>query len=325
MGILARYAFSIGAAAALLAGCGGMQRQTGASGTLPALTGPQHIVVDPDYKVSSGLLYVALFNPGSSSNKVQVYNTKAKDPTPIASITDGVEEPQSVCLDGEGILYVVNGPGWVSEYSLGKTKPFQTITQGIDGPAFCAVDGSGNLWVTNVNGPNVVEYLKGSTVPHTTITKGIIYPVGIAIDHGGNMYVANRELNGTTNVQVYPQGSKSPSRTITDGITWPVGIAVDANATLYVTNTVSPGSVQEFRAGQSYPYRAITKEMNGPTAVTFAPSGRMYLTNTETQGGSGPAPAILEYRPGWITPTKKMITNGLAFPLGTAYYPALLP
>lgn len=320
-----RYALSICAVAAFLAGCGGSQSPISAPGAMPSLTDASHIIVDPGYKVSSGLLYVALSGPRSPSNKVQIYNTRAKNPTPIASITEGVEEPESVCLDGDGTLYVVNGPGWVSEYALGKTRPFQTITQGINLPAFCAVDGSGNLWVTNIDGPDVVEYLKGAATPHTTITEGIIYPVGIAIDHAGNMYVANHELNGTTNVQVYPQGSKSPSRTITDGIKWPIGIAVDANATLYVTNFAPPGSVQEYRAGHSHPYRAITKEMNGPSAVTFAPSGRMYLTNTETQGGSGPAPAILEFRSGSIKPSKKMITDGLAFPVGSAYYPALLP
>jgi hypothetical protein len=322
---LSRHALSICVAAAFLAGCGGSQPPIGAPGAIRTLTDPRRITVDPGYKVSPGLLYVALFQVEPPYDKVLIYNTKAKNPTPIASITDGVSQPQSVCIDGSGTLYVVNGLGWISEYALGKTKPFQTITQGLNGPAFCTIDSSGNLWVTNIDGPNAVEYLKGSTTPHTAITKGMVYPIGIAIDHAGNMYVANSELNGTTNVQVYPQGRKSPSRTITDGVTWPVGIAVDVNATLYVTNFAPPGSVQEYRAGKSHPYRAITKEMNGPSAVTFAPNGRMYLTNTETQGGSGPAPAILEYRPGSITPSKKMITNGLGFPLGTAYYPPLLP
>ena len=319
---MARYALSIGAGA-VLAACTGLQWQPKASDALPTVVDPLNARVDVDYKVSPGLLYVALFNPGSESDKVQVYNTKVKDPRPIASITNGISEPQSACIDGDGTLYVVNGPGWISEYALGKTKPFQVITEGIAQPAFCTIDGSGNLWVTNLATPDVVEYLKGLTTPYKMITKGVTYPVGIAIDHSGNLYVANNE--NPVNVQVYSPNSKSPSRTITDGLVDPIDVAVDAEARLYVTNFDPPGSVQEYRAGQNHPYRAITKEMNGPSGITIDPEGRMYLTNTNTQGGSGPAPAILEFRHGSLDPSKKMITKGLAFPLGTAYYPALLP
>jgi hypothetical protein len=281
--------------------------------------------VNPGYKFSAGLLYVALYDPQPPSDRVLIYNTKRHDPSPIAAITDGVSQPQSVCIDGNGTLYVMNqatGSGWVSEYAPGKTKPFTMITQGISGPAFCAIDRRGNLWVTNLNIPDVVEYLKGSTSPHATITNGITYPIGIAIDHFGNLYVANH--GNTPNVQVYSPKSKSPSRTITDGVSWPVGIAVDANATLYVTN-LSPGYIQEFRVGRSHPYRAIRDEMNGPAAASFGKNGWMYVTNVGVQSGSGPAPAILEFPPGSVTPAKKDVTVGLYDPLGTTYYPPLLP
>jgi hypothetical protein len=78
------YALSTSVAVAFLAGCGASQRPIGASRVLPGLSDARHFTVDPGYKVSAGLLYVALYNPGSASNKVQIYNTGAKDPAPIA-------------------------------------------------------------------------------------------------------------------------------------------------------------------------------------------------------------------------------------------------
>jgi hypothetical protein len=317
------YALSCCVAAALLAGCGGSQ-------TAFSPSGPMQVpdAVDPVYKVSSGLLYVALGNIDPPYDQVNVYNTRDKNPSPLAIITNGVSYPQDACTDSSGTLYVTNqgrGAGWISEYPLGKTKPSATITNGINGPGYCAIDSDGNLWVTNVYTPDVVEYEKGSTSPYTTITKGIIYPIGIAIDHFGDVYVANHDGPSGTNVVVYSPKRKSPTRTITDGVEWPGGIGVDAKATLFVTN-YTPGNVEEYRTGQNHPYREITKEMDGPVAVSFAKSGWMYVANVGAQsGGSGPPHTILEFPPGSITPAKKEVRKDLYLPVGTANYPPLLP
>lgn len=294
------------------------------SGTSPDI---QKSTSGSRYKVSKHLLYVALDDVEPPYDQVNIYDAKEDDPPVLAAITDGVSEPGDVCIDAHGTLYVTNqgsGAGWISVYALGSLRPSRKITDGLDGPAFCAIDHHGNLWVTNLFVPDVVEYHKGSSVPIATITNGITYPVGIAIDHAGNIYVANHDVYSTTNVEVYPSGAKSPSRTITDGVLWPVGIAVDAAATLYVTNAI-PGNVEEYRAGRSRPYREITDDMNGPTAVTFAKNGWAYITNTGVVTQSGPAPVILEFPPGSLKPSGNEISSGLDQPLGTAFYPPLLP
>lgn len=277
------------------------------------------------YKASKHLLYVALSDERPPYDQVNVYDAQQNDPPVLAAITDGVSVPADACIDGEGTLYVTNegtSAGWVSVYALGSSAPSREITDGIDGPAFCAIDNRGNLWVTNLFAPDVVEYEKGSSVPRATITEGINYPTGIAFDHLGTMYVANR--GSPTNVEVYRKGSTSPGRTITDGVLWPIGIAVDAEATLYVTN-LTPGNIEEYRVGRSHPYREITNEMNGPTAITLAKNGWAYISNTGVISESGPAPVILEFSPGSLKPSSKEISSGLDQPLGTAYYPPLLP
>jgi sugar lactone lactonase YvrE len=338
-----RYALCNCAAAALLAACGGSQPPIAAPGSLDKITQnrsvgllypsgmglAQKASANPQYKAASPLMFVVNFITSSGLGNVVVYDPKTNDPKPLAAITTGIDEPNGDCVDASGTLYVGNDPGssgWISEYAADKTKPFKTITDGLDGPALCTTDGQGNLWVTNNGGAaNVTEYLKGSTKPHTTITKGLIYPIGIAIDHGGNLYVGNHVLYGTTNVQVYPPGKKSPIRTITDGVVWPTGIAVDAKGTLYVANGASPCDVEEYRPGQDHPFRAITDQIAGPTGLSFGKNGWLYVTNSGIQGCSGPSPVILEFRPGSIKPSGKMISKDLHAPIGNAYFPPLPP
>jgi hypothetical protein len=331
-------------AAAMLAGCSGPQPSTSAPGSFDKVTQsrsvgllyasalrlPQRASAKPQYKAASPLMFVVNFITNSGVGNVVVYDPATNDPNPIAVITSGINQPNGDCVDASGTLYVGNdpgsGPGWVSEYTTGKTKPFKTITDGLDGPALCTIDGQGNLWVTNNGGAaNVTEYLKGSTKPHMTITKGLTYPIGIAIDPDGNLYVGNHVLYGTTNVQVYPPGSKSPTRTITDGVVWPTGVTVDAKDTLYVANDNPPCNVEEYRAGQNHPYRAITDEIDGPTGLSVGKNGWLYVSNEGTQGCSGPWPALLEFRPGSVKPSGKMISKDLQTPVGNAHFPPLLP
>lgn len=269
------------------------------------------------YSYSFPLLYVANWSPST----VQVYDARSNNPSPIATISDGIDFPTGDCIDAAGTLYVANEPagglGSISEYAAGKTKPFQMITEGINSPVFCTIDGEGNLWVTNIGAGNVTQYLKGSTKPHAVITNGLSSPNGLAIDNSGSLYVANGPSDTTINVQVYAHGSKSPTRTITDGVTSPVGITVDGKGTLYITN-IDENNVEEYPAGKSHPDQAITENMNAPAGVTVNKKGRLYVSNYVNN-------VIVEFAPGSITPSKRTITKELYTPEGSAYYPPLIP
>jgi len=327
---LCHNALCISIAAALLAACGGAQPPIGAPGAIPQSRAiARHIQrggswMLPEakslrYKTTAPLLYVT--NIDASYPNVRVYRAKAKDPAPLATISDGVNIPFGACIDGNGTLYVTNeppsGPGWVSEYPVGKTTPSKIITDGVNTPGFCAIDGEGNLWLTNIGGPNVTEYLPGSKKPHTVITAGLAYPIGIAIDHSGNLYVGNGFGASQQNVQVYAPGSKSPLRTITNGITSPCGLAVDSNGTLYVANEFQ-SDIAEYRAGQSVPFQTITQGISHVAGVTVDKKGTLYVANI---GGN----TVVEYALGSLKPLKRQISKGLYNPAGIAHYPALLP
>jgi sugar lactone lactonase YvrE len=326
--IFGRPALGLSVAAAFLAGCGAPQAPLAAPGSTPlqaqaraasaAATIPvlRPALESLGHKATAPLLYVS--NDGEAHN-VTVYRADSKDPNPIETISDDLDFPAGICLDGQGTRYVVDVDGWVAEYPAGKTKPSKIITKGINTPAFCAIDSKGNLWVTNISGPNVTEYLPGSTKPHAVIAKGLTYPDGIAIDHSGNMYVGNGGYNGfgPYSVIVYAHGSKSPSRTITDGVTAPVGVAVDAHGTLYVANDATD-NVEEYRSGQNKPYQTITDDMDIPVGLTVNQQGWLYVVNMGSM-------VVLEFAPGSITPSNRQISKGLYHPEGTAYSPPLLP
>lgn len=325
-----RHALTSYAAAAILAGCGGSQPPIAAPGATqqtfaiathaaPRSSALKPGAQTPGYKATAPLLYATNLLNSKNWEGVTVYRAEAKDPAPLATISDGLDTPVGVCIDGRGTLYVTNEPpsgGWVSEYALGKTTPSRLITDGMNGPAYCAIDGKGNLWVANAYAPDVTEYLKGSKKPQIIITKGLVLPVGVAFDRSGNLYVGN-DSSSEQDVQVYSPGSKSPSRTITNGVTSPRGLAVDSNGTLYVTN-LNQNDVAEYRSGQDDPFQVITKAMDRPADVTVDKKGSLYVSNI---GNS----TVVEFALGSLMPLKRMISKGLFEPNGVAYYPALLP
>lgn len=323
----ARFALTTGAAA-LFAGCGGPQPPIGWPGAMPQSRAVvQHANRGRSWMLpkakNKALLYVVNINV--AYNDITIYHAKAKDPSPIGTINDGLFEPTADCVGRDGTLYVTNEPGsglgWVSVYPAGQTRPSRMITYGINIPVFCALDAHGDLWVTNLGSGSVTEYKPGSSQPKRVITNGVPDPNGIAFDGSGNMYVSNdaSDTDAVINVVVFAPGTNYPMETITDGVQSPVGIAVDSNSTLYVTNFVQ-NNIEKYHAGKRHPYEAITNGINEPNAVTVGKNGWLYVTDA-----GPPVPAIVEFSPGSLTPSIRKITKGLENPEGTAYFPPLQP
>src|SRR5579863_9579778 len=127
-----RNALSACVAVAMLSACGGSQPPIGATGAMP-----QSVTESANNAHSGPLLYVT--NDGEAHN-VTVYRADAKNPSPIATISDDLEFPAGMCVDGHGTLYVADHTGWIAEYPAGKTKPSKVITKGTDNPGYCAID-----------------------------------------------------------------------------------------------------------------------------------------------------------------------------------------
>ena len=139
-----------------------------------------------------------------ADNIVNVYDISEKqlkkNPAPIASISDSLDQPYGVALDSSGDLYVANyGNSTVTVYPRGGTKHSSTITTGLSKPLFVAIN-SDTLYVANNGNGTVTTCSTGSDSPSQTIT-GFSSPFGITLDKNGNVYVTDpgrdRRLGGS--------------------------------------------------------------------------------------------------------------------------------
>src|SRR5580692_9524056 len=92
VGALVRSTLSI-IAAALFVGCEGSQWRIGAAGVIPASGAPGRS--HNDYGTTGPLLFVTNF----LSWTVTVYHASARDPAPVATISQGLNDPAGACVD----------------------------------------------------------------------------------------------------------------------------------------------------------------------------------------------------------------------------------
>ena len=136
-------------------------------------------------------------------------------------ISNGVNGPVALLLDGAGDLFVANyGNNTTEEFAPPYTgAPTTTITsaRGMNNPYALALDGAGNLFVANVSGGTggtVTEYAAPYTgTPMTTISSGVNGPYALTLDGAGNLFVGN--ASGHTVTEYAPPYTAAPTATIT--------------------------------------------------------------------------------------------------------------
>jgi DNA-binding beta-propeller fold protein YncE len=159
-----------------------------------ALTSPQRDEAKPD-----GLLYVS---GGAHAGEVWIFKQRGTGQQPIDEITEGLDGPLGLFVDGERNLYVDNfDDGTVAVFRSGSAAPFETLTKaGV--PIAVVVSRNGTVYVAN-EGHNlkdgaVLEYPKGKTTPSRSIVAfgNHAYPFALALDSAENLYVGfNRRRN----------------------------------------------------------------------------------------------------------------------------------
>ncbi len=76
--------------------------------------------------------------------------------TPLATIANGVTNPQALIFDAAGNLFVADLPGSITEYAPPYNQVPTTIGSGVNHPQALALDSRGDLFVANGNGSNTV-------------------------------------------------------------------------------------------------------------------------------------------------------------------------
>jgi len=189
-----RHAFSSCVTAAMLAGCGGSQPPIGASDE--AVTHPSIHAFDGSSWISRDAnpnhpwLYVA----SNSNNKIDIYDVQKLRLKRIGQVTDEIDQPAGISVDGKGTLYVSEEVGRVEIYPAGLTSPTLTLSQGLTYANDAVTDADGTVYVANSGGSiaDVVVYPAGQTTPSETIASDLFSrPYGEVFDPSGDLYVAD--------------------------------------------------------------------------------------------------------------------------------------
>ena len=211
-------------------------------------------------------------------NTVWIFPGRGADPSPVGSITNGVNGPQGMYIDSRGNLYVTNpGNATVTIYSPGSSTPSLTLTKDLTVPAAVAVDSKGNIWVDNAEGSyhgSVVEFPAGSSTPSTVISG--ISPFGLALDSKGSLYVATHTYTKGNFIAVYPPGATQPTKEFGQAdLKVPAAVNVGPKGDIAVVD----GYLNKMfiYAPKTYKLRHTTYVAGARAQLTLAQNKRLYV------------------------------------------------
>ncbi len=215
----------------------------------------------------------------SGANSVTLYTSGQS--VPLATIQNGVSDPQAVVFDAAGDLFVANQPGSVTEYVPPYNQAPIATANGVNHPQSLVVDSRGNLFVANGSGSNTVTIYSApfGGPPSATISSNVNDPVSLALDSNANLFVVNAGSNTVTEYAIPYAGTPT---TISKGLNSPSSLALDVHGNLFVANLNStPNSVVEYAqpfTNASAPIATITNGINEQGSIA-ALSANLFVPN----------------------------------------------
>jgi hypothetical protein len=284
---LGRYALSVYAAIAIVAGCGVLRQPQdevpsyGMQGAVPqgAVRSPMPqgtwIPMLPSASKRAGWLSPAARVPGQPLLYVSqyyfiisccpdayvfIYPEEGNHQFPIGIIDVG-GEPWGLYVDRHRNLYVANQVGTVTVYPPGSTSPSLTYYHDLYRPLYVIVDSSGaHVFVSQAarnyqGGGTVVEYQLGSTDRYQVLQTPGIEADGMDFDRQGNLYVAYRSSDGTGSIEEFAPGT-TQGKILGMSLNQPQGVIVDKAGNIIVVETANTSigpHIDVFPPGQLTP------------------------------------------------------------------------
>src|ERR1700729_927230 len=188
---ISRYASAMGAAAGLLAACGGSQPPPGARGVIPPLIGLTPTVGSSLHLERDGaanLIYVA-----DNNSTVHIYSyPRGKR----AGTLTGFGWVASACADTKGNVFIVDsGKSAIFEYATGGTTPIEVLHDEGYTPTGWSVDpttGSvavANVYASDYTSGTIAIYDRRSAAPRLLTDPNIFEPRYCGYDASGNLYL----------------------------------------------------------------------------------------------------------------------------------------
>lgn len=266
-----------------------------------------------DFAAKGGaVIYVADYQ----NSAIEIYSQKGGNPSPLGSVTVGVNFPGRIAVDGKGTLYVTNhGNNSVTEYAKGGSAPSASLTSGIDGPNAISVDQKGNVYVGESANNTIVAFKAGSIKPTLKITS-FSQPTGLTNDAENNLYVAWTDAGNVGHVSRCPAlRSKCRDLGITIGAAGDVKL--DSGGNLVLTDQQHQ-MINIYAPGTTTPARSYDIDPHDPYAIALdAKDQTLYVADTSDE-----LVLRLKYSNGKQLGT---ITKGLTTTFGVAASPAQKP
>ena len=238
-----------------------------------------------------------------------MYDPTQANPSPLGSITEGINGPMGVAVDKLGQVYVVNiGNNTVTIYPHGSVSPSLTIEKGLWAPAGIGVDSKGNVFVANEE-QFVTGYRPGRKTPFETIPFRTIgcQAIGLAVDAADTVWVVCDNLDSLWTIA---RGKKKAQNANLSGLGGPMGVSFGRDGMMYVSNYAA-SNVLVFAPGTTSPALTITDGIDNPTFNGVSASGRFFQSNTPGN--------VVGYKEGRTKPFTTITTT--PNPWGVAAYP----
>jgi hypothetical protein len=199
-----RWALCIGAAAALLSGCGGSQPPIGSSGAMPQTRAITQSAMAHSMTplTSNDLLYIS----GGATNKVYVFSYP--DGKLVQTLT-GLQNPNGECVDASGNVYITQSSGDIVEYAHGGSSAINTFYAAYANYG-CAVDPTtGNLAAATGHAVTVWPNGQGSPITYTNPNAYVLERY-LGYDNSGNLFIGGDNTSyGDLDLAELPNGGAS--------------------------------------------------------------------------------------------------------------------
>jgi hypothetical protein len=314
-----RFAIGLGVSLwLLLVGCSGsgMPQQS----TLPATASIGAA------KNAREILYV-LVNTGTTTSYVALYDAYAKHPRVIGKITDGLQNPGALWLDGQGNIYVGSDMTYtssVTEYARATLKLVRTYNDGIDLPFGGTIDQKGTMYVSDGGIRGQIEGAiavipPGKRKPSKFLSSNIYVPHGIAKDPAGNLFVA--QIYGlASSVVEFRAGSKTskvlPLNDLDNGA-FLEDLKLDSHNDIVVADA-NLNAVRFYPPPYKKQSTELTAGLFAPTALAYGSDGSLFVGNEYVNANNG---NVVVFPPGASAPARTIVTGIDGGVLGVAIGP----
>jgi glucose/arabinose dehydrogenase len=224
----------------------------------------------------------------------------AGGPTTQTTEGSGLNDPQSVSVNGLGNLFVADtGNGRIVEIPRMDPTNQKVFLTGLDDPlaVLCDPFYTETVYVADTGAGTVLKILPNGKP--SVFLRGLDEPSGLAEDPWHNFYVS--EMGSGEVIKVTPSMKVS---VIDRGLGHPRGLAVDALGDVFISDT-DGGQVKIVSMAREHQLQ--THGIPDPSAVAYAPSGAVYVTD-ESQG----------WLQEWDHGALRTLASGLGQPIGVA-------